>query len=1072
MTYGKEDTDYKEDGNPASGFIFNAAENVFFRRIRKLMYNQLQSMYLSRESLNCWSANSLITEFDAWQSQFPEELWRLDIERKYIRTYQGGTERFLKSMMNGRKRYQRRQFERDQEAYIGTKYVGTTVRADQIMFRCNTPQTGVVVAPDYTLRIVPYSDMYLTVLYGNSPSPKQIRAKAGQEYEITTSLTEMDDTAILIYCASRIQALNDLSACYIHDNDFSKASKLKTLVIGNTTEGYQNTFLTTLNMGNNTLLETLDIRNCPNLTGSINLSACSNLENLYAEGTSISSASFARNGKVKLVHFPSSVNTLSFLNLNYLTDLVIGGYSNLETFICEYSSIDALAILRNAINSLQTIRILGIDWQLADTELLNKCVAMYSSLISGSAYISGQIRNQELLNYASKWPDLTVDYNPNNIITQFLVTYVNDDGSELYKYYADQGTLPIDPVVEGLIDTPTKESTQQYTFTFDGWDDLSSQVIANKTITATYVSSIRTYTVRWFARAGLLIKTMTGVEYGASVDYLDGDTYKNNPTWTDGESSNIYHVFTGWDKSTGFIRDDIDVYATWQTSNVFPSAGTDMKDMTVAEIYGIGKAGLQSTFFEDCDYVDITLGHDLSFSNVEDAEIGKDVMLTNISRDKFVSGGYYFDGTQAFATDIKLFSEDSPAFTIAIDFQFNSTQSGETLISTHEGNTAEGFRLYYNGNVPTLQWGDTSVIVGYKNNRDIVVLRHPANSRYLYVYASGNNTSNRFSTEVTKTTLLRATSTQTEEPLTFGAVHYNAGFRNYGVGTIHWCKIWYDDLGDSNAYLLATYPHEKVRMEYWGANKYYYANSNETCKLSFIANSSLGCPVVERGMWHHSTNTNEGGWEDSDLRQFLNGIIFDAFPVVWQSVIKSVEIRATAGKQSTDVIASYDKIYLPSYREVGSGTTQSGYIEEVGTSIDPISWFTSNPQRIKFRGKIRKYEGDPDVVIYTCAQDPAALYQTDIADGTIWIHTGNSSVGYIFISQEEIDQYGSPMPTSNVIQADATYAKGAWVRSVYWWERSPLLGNSTTFMFVSTVGSTGFSSNASGVYGVVPCFSL
>ena len=64
MTYGHEDIDYKVDGNPASGFIFNAADNVFFRRIRKLMYSQLQAMYLSRESLNCWSANSLITEFD------------------------------------------------------------------------------------------------------------------------------------------------------------------------------------------------------------------------------------------------------------------------------------------------------------------------------------------------------------------------------------------------------------------------------------------------------------------------------------------------------------------------------------------------------------------------------------------------------------------------------------------------------------------------------------------------------------------------------------------------------------------------------------------------------------------------------------------------------------------------------------------------------------------------------------------------------------------------------------------------------------------------------------------------
>lgn len=1071
MTYGHEDIDYKQEGNPASGYIFNAAENVFWRRIRNLMYSQLQTMYLSRESMNCWSSNSLITEFDNWQNQFPEELWRLDIERKYLRTYRSGTVRFLNEMMNGRKKYQRRQFERDQEAYIGTKYVGTNVKSDQIMFRCNTPQTGVVVSPDYTLRIIPYSDMYLTVLYGNSPSPKQVRAKAGQEYEITTTLTEMDDTAILIYCASRIQALNDLSACYIHDNDFSKASKLKTLIIGNTTSGYENTFLTTLNMGNNTLLETLDVRNCPNLSGSINLSACSNLENLYAEGTSISSVSFARNGKVKIAHFPSTINTLSLLNLNYLTGLVIAGYSNLETFICEYSNVDALTILQNAISSLQTVRILGIDWQLPSTTLLNTCANMYNSMFSGNVYISGQIRNQELYNYASKWPDLTVEYNPNNIITQYLVTYVNDDDDNavLYSCYVDQGATPPDPVDAGFISTPTLQSTNQYSYSFDGWDDITSQIIADKTITATYTRSVRTYTVKWYGRAGLLLKTASNVPYGSEVDFNDGGY--DNPTWTDGEPSNIYHVFAGWDRNTGFIRGDTDVYAIWQTASAFPAVGTEMKDMTVAEIYGIGQAGMQSTFFEDLDYVDITMGQDFTFSDVEDEEIGKDVLLTGIQRDQFVSGGYYFDGSHAFETNIKLFDEDSPAFTMAIDFQFNSSESGATLVSNHVGNTAEGFRLYFNGIHPTLQWGDQSVTVGYGKMRDIVVLRHPENSRYLYVYtsiSSDNNTASRFGEEVVKTTLLRANTTQTSEPLSFGAVHYSTGFRNYGTGTIHWCKIWHDDIGDVNAKALASWVHEPLRMEYWGAGKYYYANTSSPCKLSFIANNQLG-GLKGRGYYHQSTNTNTGGWDASLLRAFMNGKLFKGIPLIWQSVIKAVEIRATSGGQSTNIITNYDKVYAISYRESGAFTTANGYIEEVGTSVNPVSWFTNNPQRIKFRGKIRKYAGDSSAVIYTCAQDPAAIYQTDISAGTIWINTNNQSIGYIFVPQDELNQYG----VTADIEADSNYASGGWVVASYWWERSPSLSYTTTFTLVSSYGGAGGTSyGASGVLGVVPCFSL
>ena len=264
MTYGKEDTDYRTDGDKSSGYIFNAAESVFFCRVRDLMKSQLRTMYASCESKNCWSAQSLINEFDSKQNEWCEELWRLDYERKYERTYRDGNTRFLEQMMNGKKKYQRRQFERDQEMYMATKFIGTTATSDQIMFRCNTPASA-VVNPDYTLHLTPYSDMYLSVMFGNS-SPTQIRAKAGKSYDIPCPYTTMDDTAVLIYGASKIQSMGDISTAYIHDNDFSKAAKLKELIIGNITEGYTNTFLTNLVIGNNKLLEKLDIRNTPNWT--------------------------------------------------------------------------------------------------------------------------------------------------------------------------------------------------------------------------------------------------------------------------------------------------------------------------------------------------------------------------------------------------------------------------------------------------------------------------------------------------------------------------------------------------------------------------------------------------------------------------------------------------------------------------------------------------------------------------------------------------------------------------------------------------------------------------------------
>lgn len=939
MAYGKEDTDYKTDGDPSSGYIFNAADSVFWCRIRDLMKKDLATMYQTLDSSGCWSDTSLINEFDNWQAQFPEELWRLDIERKYYRTYQGGglngglepepTPRFLESMMNGRKKYQRRQFERDQAAYMGTKYLSTTIKADQIMFRCNTP-SGVVVAPNYTLNIVPYSDMYLSVLFGNSPSAQQIRAKAGQSYEIECPLTKMDDTAVLIYCASRIQALNDISACYIHDNDFSKASKLQKLIIGNSTSGYSNAFLTNLNLGNNALLEELDIRNCPNLTGSINLSSCGNLEKFYAEGTAITGTLFASNGKIALAHLPATINSLTLKNLKYLTDLQ-ASYDNLESLTVEDSVVDEYAIVTDAIDTLQILRLVGINWTVTNTDLLNKIIKMNSSMLAGSVHIAGQARQRELDSYANAWSDLTVTYD--GIITQYKLTFMNSDGTPIkdkkgnaYVQYVDQGGKAIDPVASGEIDTPTVPSTAQYNYTFSGWEGIDENVLNDRTVTAKYTTSIRTYKVRWLKQSGVVLKTLNDVEYGSCVEY-DGDY----PTMTDNEDSYIYNIFTGWDKSTGFITGDTDVYAKWSTQNGLPASGTDLKDMTPVQIYAIATAGKANDYFEQKDYFDVRVGQDFSFTNVEDNMLGDELT---------------FDGTSSKVVDsgIKLFGADSGSFTIAIDFEFDENSADATLLSCFEYDGSEGFRLKYNGTNPEIQWGNTSQVVGKGKQRDIVVLRHRKGEDKLCVYSfnGGASSTGTYADEITYTELTRNRSTNTEATIMLGGFKFLSNgaidIVTLGKGKIHWAKVWLDDIGDSAARSLAAWPHETWRYEYCGDKRYRFAaDSSKITGASFIPTRLLS---FGHGM--NTTNTNIGGWNDSAMREFCNGRVYDAFPIEWKSIIKQVQIPASAGNRSSDIVYSKDYVYLPSYAEVFA-TSEDPYASEGKI----IAFFNTDTDRVK-----------------------------------------------------------------------------------------------------------------------------
>ena len=1057
MTYGKEDTDYRTDGDPNSGYIYNAAESIFFCRIRDLMYPQLQAMYLNRESAGAWSASGLISQFDAWQEMFCEELWKLDIERKYYRTYQGGTKRFLETMMNGRKRYHRRQWERDQEAYMGTKYVAASVKADQIMFRCNTP-TEAVVTPNYDLKIVPYADMYLSVLYGNSATPMQIRAKAGVEYEIKNPLSgKMDDTAILIYCSSKIQELNDLSGCYIHDNDFTKASKLQKLIIGNDTEGYANSFLTELNIGNNALLQELNVKNCPNLIGSVNLTSCGNLETFYAEGTAITGVIFAPNGKITTAHLPDTINTLSMRNLNYLTDLQVS-YDNLESLTEENSIVDEYAIVVDAKDTLQTLRLTGIDWTLPDSTLLNEILAMNNTSLSGKVYVSGAIRNQELANYAAAWSDLEVTYDPANLIPQHLITYVNDDDENtvLYEVYVDQNATPPDPYKEGWIAKPTKASDEQYTYEFgtttdgeyvagSGWDEITSVVLAKRTVKAKYTKTVRTYTVTWYSRAGLSLGS-TQATYGSEVVYT-GET----PTNTTEEEFAIYNVFAGWDKSTGYIRGDTDVYAIWERASLpaLPTVegGKYLEDMSVAEINAVVASGKTANYFGLKDYTDITLGHDFDFANITSEVIAENLVL---------------DGTTATTTDIELFGDNEKTFTMAIDFEFTGTDTNNTLVSTFKEDGSEGFRLRYNG-APDIQWGDTNAKFGYKNCRDMVVLRHIKGENKLYVYASNANMTDttRFSADAFRVEITRSRSTNTNEPISFGGIHFaDGGYDDYGTGVIHWCKVWYDDLGDTNCKQLASWYHEPIRMEYYGANRYRLGgDTSQKSNASFICNHLL----ADRTYWMNSTNTNVGGWNGSLMRTFLNNRFYNALPTVWKSMLKKVKISASAGNQSTEILVSEDYIYLPCTTEMNNSTS-SIYPSEG----EYITWYTSNPLRVKFQG----YTIPDDATYYTASADPSTVSTNVIKEGDVWINSSNSSIGYIYITQDDVDKYKlAPVSGSTNAALIAASIGGAWKQSNYWWLRSPNISHATSFWGVVSNGNVSYY-GASGSSGVCPCFSI
>ena len=394
--YGKEDSDYRTEGDALSGMAFNGAGSIFWRRLKNTFANDIRTI-MTQTPVNCFNSQNLIDEFDATQECYPEEVWRLDIERKYIRTFTGVSAaqpydnavaegkqnpRFLRSMMQGRKKYQRRQWIRDQGVYFNSKYRLNDILDNQntIEFNATTPaipewqansqyyindyvRTKVEpfdelkpkfkvwrcieanndstftaahwqasVTPEYMLTLTPYQDMYLNVQVGNgnyqasyitNDGSTSLRAKAGRPYTFDIS-GSYQETRIYINGANHLSGISGLAPMYPYEFDLRALKHIKVLDIGIDDATYTNTKFTTLGLETDKpLLETLNIKNCRSLGGAINLTNASNIRTVEATGTLITTVNLPQYTNIETLHLPITATDISLYAARKLTDFTI-----------------------------------------------------------------------------------------------------------------------------------------------------------------------------------------------------------------------------------------------------------------------------------------------------------------------------------------------------------------------------------------------------------------------------------------------------------------------------------------------------------------------------------------------------------------------------------------------------------------------------------------------------------------------------------------------------------------------------------------------------------------------------
>ena len=115
-----------------------------------------------------------------------------------------------------------------------------------------------------------------------------------------------NDTETIIYGANGISNIGDVSNKYPGTVDVSKGLKLTELKIGSDTTGYVNEHLNTLTLGNNKLLRSIDVTNCPNLVGNLNVEGCTALREFKAAGSGLRGVTFVDGGDLETLILPFS----------------------------------------------------------------------------------------------------------------------------------------------------------------------------------------------------------------------------------------------------------------------------------------------------------------------------------------------------------------------------------------------------------------------------------------------------------------------------------------------------------------------------------------------------------------------------------------------------------------------------------------------------------------------------------------------------------------------------------------------------------------------------------------------
>ena len=594
---------YHEDDDRISGAnVYNGATSALWVNFKMVFADEIKALYQSLRN------NGKLTPEVVYQyfitngaKKWSESIYNEDAVFKYISMLISDNDATNLDQIRGSGESHLRYFIENRFKYCDSKWYTADYANDYISLRIYTPvddngapKTGLAVTPNANIKVTPFSNMYVGVKYKANGTLQQKRVTKNTEITFTAPSEVFNDTETAIYGASELSSIGDLAPLYCGSVNVSKATKLTKLKVGDAKSGYSNTNLTSLSVGTNKLLKIIDVRNCPNLTAPLALSNCPGIEEIYATGTAITGVELPPSGYLKKIYLPNTITNLTLRNQTHIETFSCDGYANLTTLRIENCVNVPIATIVNASKNLSRVRLLDVSLTCDDETLINKLMTCggldetgnntEKSVVTGTMHISS-VTPSKMTEIQAYYPNLTVTYD--TLKSEYTVTFVNYDGTVLDTQKVVKYGNAVDPVTSGRIQTPAKPMDAQYTYTYSGWSSALTNVAADRTITAQYTSTVRSYTIRFMNGSNVLQSSQ--VQYGQTPSYTGA-----NPT-----PASSSQIFSGWTPEISDVAGAQDYVAEFTTLTV-PSTVKTFAACSWAEIKAVAANGHKNTSNQWC----------------------------------------------------------------------------------------------------------------------------------------------------------------------------------------------------------------------------------------------------------------------------------------------------------------------------------------------------------------------------------------------------------------------------------------------------------------------------------------